>query len=283
MTNPGAEAAAPADAIGRSLARIAQSWPGPAPELALLLGSGWDGIADAVDAPVDIGYAELPAFPLPGVAGHAGILRIGHIGRIGGRPVALLRGRAHAYESGDAAAMKGAVRTLAAWGCRALLLTNAAGSLLPAMPAGSLMLISDHLNIAQRTPLLGEPGDHRFVDMRDAYDPALRAQALAAAAAAGIALHQGVYAWMLGPQFETPAEIRMLQRLGADAVGMSTVPETILARHAGLKVLGLSLLTNLGAGLDNAPLSHAQTLAAAQAGADTAARLLVAVIAALRV
>ncbi len=280
MTEPRVESAAPADAVGRSLSRIARSWPGPAPEIALLLGSGWDAVADAVASPVDIAYADLPAFPLPGVAGHAGILRLG---RIGGRPVALLRGRGHAYESGDAAAMKGAIRTLAAWGCRALLLTNAAGSLQPAMPAGSLMLISDHLNIAQRTPLHFESGDERFVDMCNAYDAALRAQALAAASAAGIALPEGVYAWMLGPQFETPAEIRMLRRLGADAVGMSTVPETILARHAGLKVLGLSMLTNLGAGLDDQPLGHAQTLAAARAGAESAARLLVAVIAGLRI
>ncbi len=274
-----AAASALPEAIARSLDRIRQCWPGDAPGLALVLGSGWDGVAALVDDPLDIAYGELPAFPVPGVAGHAGSLRLG---RIAGRPVALLRGRAHAYEHGDAAAMTGAVRTLATWGCRALLLSNAAGSLDAQMPPGSLMMISDHLNIVQRTPLHGETDNARFVDMVDAYDPGLRAQAAAAAAAAGIALHEGVYAWVLGPQFETPAEIRMLQRLGAQAVGMSTVPETILARHAGMKVLGLAMLTNLGAGMADQPLSHAHTLATARACADTAARLLAAVLPALR-
>lgn len=267
-----------ANAVDRSAARLRAAAPGLAPELGLVLGSGWDGVAALVDGAVDIPYAELPAFPQLGVAGHAGSVRLG---RIGGRPVALLRGRQHAYETGDAAAMKGAVRTLAALGCRALLLTNAAGSLAPAMPPGSLMLLSDHLNIAQRTPLLDEAGAGRFVDLVDAYDPALRDQAAAAAVAAGIALHEGVYAWVLGPQFETPAEIRMLGLLGAQAVGMSTVPETILARHAGLRVLAVSLLTNLAAGLSDQALSHAHTLRTAQASTDRAARLLAAVVPAL--
>ena len=265
--------------IRRSLSRLQQAWPDPAPELALVLGSGWDGVAALVDSAVDIAYAELPAFPTLGVAGHAGSLRLGHIG---GRPVALLRGRKHAYESGDAAAMQGAIRTLAAWGCRALLLTNAAGSLTNTMPPGTLMLISDHLNIVQRTPLHGQTDNQRFVDMVGAYDPALRDQAAAAAQAVGIELHEGVYAWVLGPQFETPAEIRMLQAMGAQAVGMSTVPETILARHAGLRVLGLAMLTNMGAGLADEKLSHAHTLATAQACAGQASRLLAAVVPALR-
>jgi len=270
------------DAITASLARIHAAAPGLQPEVAIVLGSGWDGIADLVADPVDLAYAELPAFPALGVAGHAGTLRLGRIktapGAAPGRAVALLRGRKHAYESGDPAGMKGAIRTLAALGVQVLVLTNAAGSLDPAMPPGSLMLISDHLNIVQRTPLHGEPGNDRFVDMGAAYSAALRAQALAAAQASGIALPEGVYAWVLGPQFETPAEIRMLQRLGAQAVGMSTVPETILARHAGLGVLGLSMLTNMGAGLSAETLSHAHTLHTAQATADTAARLLAAVL-----
>ena len=261
--------------IRRSLSRLQQAWPGPAPELALVLGSGWDGMADLVDSAVDIAYAELPAFPALGVAGHAGSLRLG---RIGGRPVALLRGRKHAYESGDAAAMKGAIRTLAAWGCRALLLTNAAGSLAGTMPPGSLMLISDHLNIVQRTPLHGETDNQRFVDMVGAYDPALRDQAAAAAQAVGIELHEGVYAWVLGPQFETPAEIRMLRNFGAQAVGMSTVPETILARHAGLRVLALSMMTNMAAGMEDQTLSHAHTLATAGAASAQAVALLCAVL-----
>ena len=264
--------------IAASVARIQQLGPGRAPRLAIVLGSGWDGIAELVQEPLDIAYAELPAFPRLGVAGHAGALRLGHIG---GCQVALLRGRKHAYETGDAAGMKGAIRTLAALGCSTLLLTNAAGSLEPAMAPGSLMLISDHLNIVQRTPLHDEPGASRFVDMSGAYDATLRYQAAAAASEAGITLHEGVYAWVLGPQFETPAEIRMLRALGAQAVGMSTVPETILARHAGLRVLGLSMLTNMGAGMADETLSHAHTLNTAQATAATAARLLAAVVPAL--
>ena len=268
------------DAIDHSLARIRQRAPGLRPRLGMVLGSGWDGIADLVDGAIDIPYADLPAFPVLGVAGHAGAMRLGHIG---GQAVALLRGRKHAYETGDATGMKGAIRTLAALGCDTLLLTNAAGSLEPHMPPGSLMLISDHLNIVQRTPLHDEPGASRFIDMSAAYDASLRDQAAAAAEAAGIELHEGIYAWVLGPQFETPAEIRMLRAMGAQAVGMSTVPETILARHAGLKVLGLSMLTNLGAGMDSQTLSHAHTLHTAQATAALAARLLAVIVPALDV
>jgi purine-nucleoside phosphorylase len=270
-------------AIDRSVARIRAAAPGLQPVIGIVLGSGWDGIADLVQDAVDIPYAELPAFPAIGVAGHAGSLRLGTIGGDGlpRRAVALLRGRKHAYETGDAAAMKGAVRTLAGLGVRVLVLTNAAGSLEAEMPPGSLMLIADHLNLVQRTPLLGEAGSGRFVDMVDAYDAALRDQAAAAAEAAGIELHEGVYAWVLGPQFETPAEIRMLRLLGAQAVGMSTVPETILARQAGLRVLGLSMFTNFGAGMAEESLSHAHTLATAQATAALAQRLLAAVVPAL--
>ena len=265
-------------AINASLARIQAAAPGLAPRLGIVLGTGWDGVSGLVDGAVDIPYAELPAFPVLGVAGHAGSLRLGAIGGVG---VVLLRGRKHAYETGDAGAMKGAIRTLAALGCKAVLLTNAAGSLATPMPAGSLMLISDHLNVVQRTPLHDEPGASRFIDMSSAYDPALRDQAAAAAEAAGIELHEGVYAWVLGPQFETPAEIRMLRLLGAQAVGMSTVPETILARHAGLRVIGLAMLTNMGAGMAAETLSHAHTLQAAQASAATATRLLAAIVPAL--
>jgi purine-nucleoside phosphorylase len=283
-----ASASTPPDlspAIDASVARIRAAAPGLQPTIGIVLGSGWDGIADLVQGAVDIPYADLPAFPVPGVAGHAGSLRLGTIGRVGdgapARTVALLRGRTHAYETGDAAAMKGAIRTLAALGCRVLVLTNAAGSLETEMPPGSLMLIADHINLVQRTPLLGESGSARFVDMVDAYDATLRDQAASAAEAAGIELHEGIYAWVLGPQFETPAEIRMLRLLGANAVGMSTVPETILARQAGLRVLGLSMLTNFGAGLSDETLSHAHTLAAAGATAPLAQRLLAAVVPAL--
>jgi purine-nucleoside phosphorylase len=259
-------------------ALIAERAPGLAPRIAIVLGSGWGGMLDAVADPVDIAYADLPSFPEVGVAGHAGTLRLG---RIGATPVAVLAGRQHAYENGRADAMKGAIRTLAAIGVQTIVLTNAAGSLRPSCGTGALMLITDHLNMVQRTPLHGEPGSGRFVDLRAAYDPALRRIALDVAVRTGEPLHEGVYAWMLGPQFETPAEIRMLRQLGADAVGMSTVPETILARHAGLKVLALSLVTNLAAGLDDEPLSHAQTLAAAHAAGARAVGFLAALVPAL--
>lgn len=252
--------------------------PARCPRVAVLLGSGWGAVADRVAEPLDLPYASLPAFPPLSIAGHTASVRSG---RLGGCEVLLLRGRRHAYESGDPSAMKGAVRTLAAVGVRVLVQTNAAGSLAAAMQPGQVMLLSDHLNMVQHSPLLNERDDSRFVSMVDAYDPALRESARAAARAAGIALHEGVYAWVLGPQFETPAEIRMLARLGAQAVGMSTVPETILARHAGLRVLALSLITNMAAGLSAEALSHAHTLRTAGAAAADAARLLEAIIAAL--
>jgi len=235
------------------------------PKVAVLLGSGWQPVLDEVHDAVDLPYAELEAFPQPAVGGHVGVLRAGRIGAV---EVLVLAGRRHAYETGRADGMKGAIRTLAALGVRVLLQTNAAGSMETTMRPGDVMLISDHLNMAQRSPLFDERGDQRFVDLTGAYDPALRASARAAARAAGMTLHEGVYAWVMGPQFETPAEIRMLRTLGAQAVGMSTAPETILARHAGLRVLALSMITNMAAGMEEGALSHAHTLdTAARAGA----------------
>jgi len=261
------------EAVLRSAARIRAVVGGRIPVAAVLLGSGWGEVAHTVRDGVDLPYAELPAFPVPGVGGHTGTLRLGSLDGPGGPLVALLLGRQHPYETGDAAAMAGAVRTMAALGCRTLLQTNAAGSLDPAMPPGRFMVLSDHLNLPQRSPLVGCKGDSRFVDMSQAYDPALRALAQRCAASLELPLHEGVYAWVLGPQFETPAEIRMLRTLGAHAVGMSTVPETILARHAGMRVLALSMITNLASGLSAEPLSHAHTLAGARAAAADAARL----------
>ena len=265
------------DAIAASAATLAQRL-GPAPEIAVLLGSGWAPFAQQVQGAVDVPYADLPAFPTLAVGGHQGLVRGGTVGT---RRVAVLAGRKHAYETGEAAGMLGAVRTLAAWGVKLLLQTNAAGSMEPAMRPGELMLVTDHLNVVQRSPLVGEPGDGRFCDMGDAYCPALRAQARAAAQAMGSALHEGVYAWVLGPQFETPAEIRMLRGFGAQAVGMSTVPETIIARHAGMKVLALSMMTNMAAGLQDEALSHAHTLATANAASARAVATLAAVVQAL--
>ena len=266
--------------IAQSAAHIRSAAAGINPAVGVVLGSGWGGLAERVRNAVSIPYADLPAFPTPGVAGHAARLVLG---RIGTQDVALLCGRQHTYETGNAAAMKGALRTLAALGTRVLVQTNAAGSLDLQMRPGELMLLADHLNMVQASPLLHETGSARFVDLRDAYDPALRESAKRAAAMLGTRLHEGVYAWVLGPQFETPAEIRMLQMLGAQAVGMSTVPETILARHAGMRVLALSLFTNMGCGLEAQTLSHAHTLATAQAAGGHAAQLLEAIIAALEV
>jgi purine-nucleoside phosphorylase len=250
------------------------------PAIAVLLGTGWGPFADALQDPVDLPYAELPAFPALDVGGHKAMLRAG---RVGATPVLVLGGRKHAYETGEADGMKGAIRSLAGWGVKLLVQTNAAGSLDPAMPPGELMLISDHLNFSQRSPLFGEPGDGRFIDMSNAYDPALREQAKAAAATLGTTLHEGVYAWFLGPQFETPAEIRMFRQLGARAVGMSTVPETILARHARMRVLALSMLTNMAAGMRDETLSHAHTLATANTASARAVAALSAVVQALAV
>ena len=256
---------------------------GPAPAIAVLLGSGWGPFAEQVQGATDVAYAELPAFPALAVGGHKGVVRVGTIdGASGSTRVAVLAGRKHAYETGNADGMLGAIRSLAAWGVKVLLQTNAAGSVDAGMRPGELMLITDHLNVVQRSPLIGEPGDHRFQDMSRAYDPALCAQARAAAAAMGTRLHEGIYAWVLGPQFETPAEILMLRAFGAQAVGMSTVPETIIARHAGLKVLALSMMTNMAAGMEDEVLSHAHTLATANAASARAVATLAAVVLALQ-
>lgn len=274
-----------------SAQRLRQAWGERQPTIAVILGSGWSGVTQTLLDAVDVPYAELPAFPRLAIHGHAGFVRLGRVPggngpAVSGPEVMVLMGRQHAYEHDDAAAMRGAVQTVAAMGCRAIVLTNAAGGINPALRTGDLMVLSDHLNIAQRSPLVGVTDGSRFVDLSAAYDPGLRQQALAAARQAlppgGAAVHEGVYAWVLGPQFETPAEIRMLRTLGADAVGMSTVPEAITARHAGLKVLGLSLITNLAAGLSPVALSHEQTLAAAAEHERGAQQAMLALLAALR-
>ncbi len=231
---------------------------------AIVLGTGLGPLAEAVSDPVILPYAALPGFPAVGVSGHAGRLVIG---TLEGRRVAVLQGRAHTYETGDPRVMKPVIDTLAALGVPRLLLTNAAGSLKADMPPGSVMVIEDHIALFGPNPLIGEAGDSRFVPMNDAYDPALRAAIAHGAARRRVALFEGVYAWVTGPSFETPAEIRALRVLGADAVGMSTVPEVILARHAGLKVTALSMITNLAAGLAPDAPSHAETKAVATTGA----------------
>ena len=229
---------------------------GRAPKTAIILGSSLGPIAEAVENPLIIPYTELSGFPLPRISGHAGQLVVG---TIGSAEVAVLAGRAHPYESGNAAVMRPAIEMLKGAGIETLILTNAAGSLKPEMRPGSIMLITDHINYSGMNPLIGQHGDENFVAMTDAYDPALRARFLSAATAEGIALHQGVYCWYSGPSFETPAEIRMFQIIGGTAVGMSTAPETILARRFGLKVAGLSVITNLAAGIEGVSPSHEET------------------------
>lgn len=229
---------------------------GRAPKTAIILGSSLGPIADAVKDPLIIPYAELSGFPVPKISGHAGQLVVGDLG---GRQVAVLAGRAHPYESGNAAVMRPVIEALKEAGIETLILTNAAGSLKTDMRPGSIMLITDHINYSGMNPLIGQHGDENFVPMTNAYDPALRERFLAAAKAEGIAVHQGVYCWYSGPSFETPAEIRMFQIIGGNAVGMSTVPETILARRFGLKVAGLSVITNLAAGIEGASPSHEET------------------------
>lgn len=244
-----------------------------APEIALVLGSGLGALAEAMEQRVILRYAELPGFPVPSVAGHGGNLIFG---RLGGRRVAVMQGRAHFYEHGRADGMNLALATLKALGCRRLILTNAAGSLNPAAGPGSLMLLRDHINFAGVSPLFGLAGNERFVNLVDAYDPASCVKLLAAAKRLGIPLAEGVYVWFCGPHFETPAEIRAAKMLGGDAVGMSTVPEVIVARMLGLTVTAVSMITNLAAGLSDESLSHEHTMKHATAAAGDMQRLLTA-------
>ncbi|WP_102961053.1 purine-nucleoside phosphorylase [Mangrovicella endophytica] len=239
--------------------------------IAIILGSGLAGLADAVEEPVRIPYDAIAGFPRIGVSGHSGEVVAG---LLGGVPVLLLSGRVHYYENGDASAMRPVIEALAAFGIGTLVLTNAAGSLREEMAPGTVMLIEDHIAFSGRNPLIGEPSDRRFVGMTSAYDAALRESLIAAAAAEGETLHRGVYMWLSGPSFETPAEIRMARLLGADAVGMSTVPETILARFCGLKVAAASVITNYGAGMTGAELSHAETKDVAPRGGRSLAAIL---------
>ncbi len=257
---------------------IQNRFPLARPRVAVVLGSGWGDLTSHIRDALRLPYSELEGFPVATVAGHSGELWLGNIGA---NAVAVMSGRKHGYETGAVDSMKTPLRVLKALGCDLLVQTNAAGSVNPAMPAGSLMVLTDHINLPQRSPLVGESGSERFVDMTDAYDPALRAHVSRIAKVRGVTVHEGVYAWFFGPQFETPAEIRMAARLGADAVGMSTVPETILARHAGMRVLALSLITNMAAGLSSERLSHAHTLEQAQRAGKMASSLLADVIGSL--
>jgi len=241
---------------------------------AVVLGTGLAGVAGEGDAA--IAYADLPGFPQAGVSGHDGTLVLRRDAR---GTIAFLLGRAHFYEQGDARAMSGALETLAAYGLRTLVLTCASGGVRPHLAPGSLVLITDHINFSGTNPLIGTNGDARFTPMVDAYDPGLRRRMHRAAAAAQVDLQDGVYMWFSGPSFETPAEVRMAGLLGADLVGMSTVPETILARHLGLRVAAVSLVTNHAAGVAGGAPSHAETKRVAAAGAAQMQALLAAFLA----
>lgn len=229
---------------------------GLAPRVALVLGSGLGSLVDAVENPVRIPYADLPGFPHSGVSGHAGEVVAGYLS---GKPVLMLAGRSHYYEKGDASVMRPVIAALADLGIEMLILTNAAGSVRHDIAPGGVMLIDDHINYSGLNPLIGEPSDQRFVGMTTAYDQKLRDAIILAASEAGEKITSGVYMWFSGPSFETPAEIRMARTLGADAVGMSTVPEVILARFFGLRVAACSVVTNYGAGMTGAELSHEET------------------------
>jgi xanthosine phosphorylase len=262
------------DAVQSALDVIQAKAPDLEPKVGMILGSGLGGLADAVQGAIAIPYAELPGFPRPSVEGHEGRLVLG---RLSGVPVACLQGRAHLYEGVPAAAVNGPVRTLRALGCEILVLTNASGSLNPKLTPGTLVAIADHVNLLGQNPLAG-PNDAtigpRFPDMSEVYDGGLCERARKVGKKLGIPLASGVYLATLGPSFETPAEIRAFRALGADLVGMSTVPEAISARHAGMKVLGISIVTNLAAGLSKGPLAHEETLARAVEGGDRLRRLL---------
>ncbi|MEZ5863534.1 MAG: purine-nucleoside phosphorylase [Geminicoccaceae bacterium] len=246
------------------------------PRIAVVLGSGLGGFADRLEGATAVGYDELVGFPRPSVEGHAGRLVVGSCA---GVPVATLQGRVHVYEGQGTTALATLVRTAAELGVRVLILTNASGAINAAIRPGTIALVTDHINMLGTNPLIG-PNDERhgprFPDMSTVYDAQLREVVAARARSLGLEIASGVYLATTGPSFETPAEIRAFRPLGADLVGMSTVPEAILARHAGLWVLGLSVVTNTAAGLRDAPLSHAETLAMGAAAAGDLERLLTA-------
>ncbi len=263
----------PRDLIGPATREVAARLGSFRPRVAIILGSGLGAVADAVQSAIRIPQSAIPGFPEPGAPGHKGELVAG---TLDGVPVIVQSGRFHLYEghAADVAALP--TRVFAALGASTLIVTNAAGGIRHTFRPPLLMLIADHINLMFRNPLVGPvaQGDERFPDMSDPYDPALRALAREVARAERIPLEEGVYAALLGPSFETPAEIRMLQRLGADAVGMSTVPEVIAARARGIRCLGFSSITNVAAGLSAQKLSHGEVLEAGKQVAGNLERLI---------
>jgi xanthosine phosphorylase len=250
--------------------------PGFAPRIAMILGSGLGVLAEQMQDAVAIGFDELPGFPISTVQGHAGELVLG---TLSGVEVVCMKGRGHFYEGYGMGVMTSAVRTLKLLGCEMLFVTNAAGSLRTDVDAGSLVALTDHINWLPGTPMVGPNDDRfgpRFFSMANAYDSDIRELVKATAADKGIKLHEGVFIAYAGPNFETAAEIRMMAKLGADVVGMSVVPEVVSARHCGLKVTGVSVITNLAEGMSPFPLSHEQTLKYAAIGAKDLVTLILA-------
>ncbi len=244
---------------------------GLAPRYGIILGSGLGTLVGELKNAVRIPYADIPGFPVSAVSGHAGEVVAGMLGDV---PVVMLSGRVHFYEKGDANAMRLPIEVLQGLGIEALILTNSAGSLREEIEPGSVMQITDHINYSGINPLIGVDSDRRFVGMTSAYDGELAQAMRAAAEKLDITLAQGVYMWFSGPSFETPAEIRMARILGADAVGMSTVPEVIIARMLGMRVAAASVITNYGAGMTGAELSHDETKDMAPIGGARLAAIL---------
>jgi purine-nucleoside phosphorylase len=251
----GADAAYEAAAFIQS--QVGRTWQRPV--AGIVLGSGLGGLADRITNAVTIPFSQVPGFPTATVAGHAGQLLIGQLAE---RPVVMLAGRFHMYEGHDAGLAAFPVRVLHALGAPVYLASNAAGGVRRTFAPGDLMVIADHINLMFRNPLIGavEPGDERFPDMSDPYDPGLRALLHDCARTISVPLHDGVYCGLLGPTYETPAEVRMLEQLGVDAVGMSTVPEVIMARAIGMRAVAVSCITNKAAGLSHEKLSHQEVM-----------------------
>jgi len=247
------------DSAVKAAAAVRMRAPTQQPKVGIILGSGLGGLAKSIVDAVRIPFAEIPGFPEATVAGHEGAVIVGSLS---GREIVALSGRFHVYEGHPAALAAFPVRVFHALGARDLFVSNAAGGISPKLAVGDLMMISDHLNLMGTNPLIGEAqkGEIRFPDMTDAYNPGLRRVLRTTAESLGITLREGVYAGVLGPSYETPSEVKMLRLLGADAVGMSTVPEVIVARALGMRVVGVSCITNAAAGVTGAALSHAEVL-----------------------
>jgi purine-nucleoside phosphorylase len=246
-------------------------------EVAMVLGSGLGRLADRIEDRVVVSYSDIPGFPMPTVVGHSGAVVAG---QLGGRRVIALSGRFHMYEGHDASLAGFPVRVMHELGASRLIVTNAAGGIRRSFAPGDIMLITDHINLMFRNPLIGgvEEGEERFPDMSGPYSESLAKVARSVAAAQSLKLHEGVYAGLLGPTYETPAEVKMLAVLGADAVGMSTVPEVVVARARGMQVLGLSCITNLACGISDAPISHAEVIETTLLAGEKMSKLVVGVL-----